>query len=410
MLKNLISSFFTKSFVAFISLAILLVSSRYLGGAVVGQVSLFVLNLAIIQIVNDIYTGTALVYFIPKHNLGKIYSKGFVWTIGCIVVLNLIFFIFNTGIKELWLHVLTISFLSTLHAFHNVILLAKEKIKTYNFLILFQPALLLGVLVLDVFVFDLKDVNAYLVSAYVSWCISLSLSSFYVIKILKKSSRTEEIINSTAIFKNGFISQLGNLAHTLSNRYNYYMIASTVLIGVYASASSLVESIWIISGSVSPIILTHIANQTDMENNSRITLLLSKICFLLSILCVAVLFVIPADFFTWLLGKDFSGTKTIMLYLSPGILCISFSTIISHYFSGLGMQKVQLIANSLGLLVTLSTSYYFINLYGLKGACYSATLSYFMQTLVVTIVFMKMNKFKIHQLLNFRKDLELLKK
>jgi O-antigen/teichoic acid export membrane protein len=408
LLRNLISSFFAKSTVAFTFLAILLVQSKQLGSGVVGQVSLLVLNLAIIQTINDIYTGTALVYFIPKYALGKIYSAGLIWTIGCIVIINLFFYICHIGEVELWMHVLILSFISTLQAFHNVILLAKEKIKTYNFLVFFQPLLLLCVLCINVFILNIKNVNAYLIAAYISWTASLLLSTYHAIKTLGEEDKMRMPASLRPILQNGLVNQLGNLAHTLSNRYNYYMIAVTALVGVYASASSLIESVWILSGSISPVILTHIANQKDVANNSRVTFLLSKISFLLSTVCVLVVVFLPEVFFTTLLGKDFSGTKIIMLYLSPGILCISFSSIISHYFSGLGRQRILLVANSCGLCVTLCTSHYFISKFGLVGACYSASLSYMAQALVLTCVFMKQNKLKISDVFKFREDLELL--
>lgn len=211
-----------------------------------------------------------------------------------------------------------------------------------------------------------------------------------------------------AILKNGLVNQLGNLAHTLSNRYNYYLIAGAALVGVYASATSLIESVWILSGSISPIILTHIANQKDESNNSSVTFLLSKISFLLSTCCVILVLFLPESFFNALLGKDFTGTKNIMLWLSPGVLAISFSSILSHYFSGLGKQKILLLANSCGLLMTLSTSYYFIHRYGLVGACYAASLAYISQALVLTIVFMKENNFKVSDLLRFKLEIGLL--
>lgn len=409
MLKNLISSFFTKFLVAFSSLGILLISSHFLGGAVVGQVSLVILNIAIIQTVNEIYTGSALVYFIPKMPLAKLYQIGFIWTLVCILILNGIFIVFNIGAPGLWLHVMILSFIITLQAFHTVILLAKLNIKTYNFLTLSQPLLLLIVLSLCVFVFGLRNINAYLLAIYLSSGITFLISTFFMIRLFRHSPLMAEKLSWTQVFSNGLINQLGNLAHTLSNRYNYYMIGGSLLVGVYASASSLTESVWIISGSVSPIILTHIANQKDMPNNGRVTFLLSKICFLLSLGCIGILFILPAEFFNWLLGKDFTGIKTIMLYLSPGILVISFSSIISHYFSGLGRQRILLIANASGLAVTLATSYYFIQKYGLIGACYSASLSYFMQALVLSLAFMKVNKFSFNELFSFKKDLSLLK-
>ncbi len=127
-------------------------------------------------------------------------------------------------------------------------------------------------------------------------------------------------------------------------------------------------------------------------------------------MCVVVLYFIPREFFVFLLGNDFIHVKTVMLYLSPGILLISFATIISHYFAGLGKQKILLIANSFGLLTTISTSRYLISRDQLLGACFAASLSYLVATVILVFFFIKENKFSVLDLLRFKKDFELLKK
>ncbi|MEO6303240.1 MAG: hypothetical protein ABIP51_08705, partial [Bacteroidia bacterium] len=81
MFKNIIHSLFTKGVVAIINFFILIVSSRYLGVSSRGEISIFILNIAIIQIVNEIYTGYSLVYFIPKFNLKKMYVLGLIYTL-----------------------------------------------------------------------------------------------------------------------------------------------------------------------------------------------------------------------------------------------------------------------------------------------------------------------------------------
>ncbi|MDI1353642.1 MAG: polysaccharide biosynthesis C-terminal domain-containing protein [bacterium] len=410
MLKHIINTFFTRSFVAVILLLNLVITSRYLGSAVLGEVSLLILNIAIIHTIAEIYSGSALVHFIPTSSLKKIYRTGLVWIITCTALINFIFYLFQIGVSDYWPHVFVISFISILHAFHNVILLAREKIRTYNFLILFQPASLLAFLCLNIFVLEMDTVYASIIAMYLSYAISVLISGFNVIQTVDRCVNTEQF-RLKDIFANGLINQLGNLAHILSNRYNYYIISGigVALVGVYASATSLIESVWIISASVSPIILTHIANQKDVANNSRVTFLLSKLCFMLSALLVLIIYFVPNSFFTSLLGKDFSEAKHIMLYLSPGVLCISFSSIISHYFSGLGKQKVLLLANSAGLAVTLSTSYFFISAYGLTGACFTASLAYVVQATVLTVTFMSENKLSFSSLFKFREDLFLLR-
>lgn len=380
---------------AIINLGILLFISRYLGSVAVGSMSLLVLNLAIVHTICEVYTGSALVYFIPRMSLNKAYTIGIAWIGACVIVVNAVLFFAGAGLQEFWVQVTALSFISGIHLFNNVILLAKEKVKLYNFLIFFQPGLLITALVIAVLALGKQSIDAYVGALFVAYFISCTISSFSVRKVIQETDSDDGSVKIRDILCNGFINQLGNLAHTLSNRYNFYVLElySLALVGVYASGSSLIEqSLWMLSAGISPIILTHIANQRNPENNVLLTLLLAKICFVVSVICIAILFLIPPEFFTWLFGgKDFSQLKMIMLWLSPGVVAVSFSSIISHYFSGLGNQKILLWANSAGLLITVCTSYYFISRYGLKGACFSATLSYLMQSLVLVIAFFRKN-------------------
>jgi O-antigen/teichoic acid export membrane protein len=231
------------------------------------------------------------------------------------------------------------------------------------------------------------------------------------LRLLKRENRAlSSVPYFKPILRNGFINQAGNLAHTLSNRFNFYIIGNALLIGVFARASSLIESVWLVSASITPLLLTRVANQQNDDSNSRLAFLLSKISLLLSALCVIIMLSLPDSLYIFLLGSDFAGIKELMLYLSPGVVCIGFSTVISHYFSGTGEQKVQLLANSAGLLVTLCTAPLLISRYQLNGACYAASLSYFVQALVLTVVFMRRNGLHFSVLFRFRKDWELLKK
>ncbi|MBL7936270.1 MAG: hypothetical protein JNM51_10745, partial [Bacteroidia bacterium] len=164
MIKNIISTLFTKGFVALVNLAILLVSAKMMGSDVRGQISLLALNIAIIQVINEIYTGYALVYFIPNNSLKKLYVVGIMWTVGCTVVCSavmlLLFYWFDIGSNKHWVHLLLLSFIIILHSFHMVIILAKEKIKLYNILNFLQPSLLLSALSIALFYFKLKTVDS----------------------------------------------------------------------------------------------------------------------------------------------------------------------------------------------------------------------------------------------------------
>jgi O-antigen/teichoic acid export membrane protein len=400
-LNNILSTLFTRGLVAILNLLVLLFAARNLGSSLVGEISLIILNISLVQILNEIYTGSALVHFIPKFNLRSVYYGGLLWTMASVLILNALFWLFNIGNGKHSLQTTALSFLLILHSFHMVILLAREQIKMYNLLLFLQSFTLLSVLYLLVYVSGLKRVESYITALYLAYSLPLLLSSFAVGRLVKAGDTSPDY-DFKRIVSKGITNQLGNLAHTLSNRFNYYIIGASAWLGVYANSTSLVESIWLISGSAAPMVLSHMANSGEKDKNSGLVLFIAKVCFLLSLLCVIILYFLPNELFVFILGQDFTETKSLMLYLSPGILAISFSTIISHYFSGLGQQKIQLLANSAGLLCTLGLSVFLIGNYGLKGACLTASIAYTVQALILTVVFLKQQNLRLKELLSLK--------
>jgi O-antigen/teichoic acid export membrane protein len=408
LLKKIAHTLFSKGSTAFINFAILLITSKVLGGEIRGEITLFVLNIAIIQIVNEIYTGYTLVHFIPKFSFKKLYKFGFLWVAVCTLVLSVFFYLFNVRMGGNWVHLFLLSFIVILHSFHLVFILGKEKIKLYNWLSFSQPLILLLSLLIFIFVLQQKSVTSYIISMYISFVPPAIISSIYIFKEYRNPIK-QEVFLVKQVFTNGFYNQFAALTHMLSNRYNYYLLSTNLLVGVYSSATSLIESVWLISGSVTPIILTHVANSKQNEENKHITFVLAKLCFLLSIVCVLVLYFIPDVFFVFLLGDDFAETKHIMLLLSPGILCVSFSSIIVHYYSGIGQQKTIALANLCGFITTISLGYTLISNYSVIGACYVSSISYFITSLILLIVFMRKHHFTIKDLFEIRKNIYLIK-
>lgn len=408
MIKNIIQTLFTKGFVAIVNFLILIISAKYLGVQTRGEISLFLLNIANIQIINEIYTGYSLVYFVPKFNLKKIFINGIIWTLIATSLSNLIFYLLNKEIAGFEVDMYILSFLIILNTFNMVNLLAKEKVKLYNFLSILQPVLLLSSVLFFVLYMEDYTLRAYIVSLYISFTISFIISLVSVLKLVKQPQENEGF-SLKQVLENGFFCQLAGWFHILASRFSWYFFSTTAMVGLYSAASSLIESVWIISTGISPIVLSKISNTGDNDFSRRITLTLAKASFILSCLAVVVVYFLPNGLFIYVLGKDFSAIKNIMLWIAPGILCISFSTIISHYFSGLGKLKFIAFCNFTGFVITLALAPFLIKIYGLKGAAIVANASYFVSSVVLFIGFIIKTKFKIHELFNFKKDFENIK-
>lgn len=405
MIKNIIQTLFTKGFVAIINFLILILSAKYLGVSTRGEISLFVLNIANIQIINEIYTGYSLVYFVPKFNLKRILMNGIIWTLISTSLSNLVFYLLNKEIPGFEMDMYFLSLLIILNTFNMVNLLAKEKVKAYNLLSMLQPFLLLsGILFYVLFKKD-YTFNAYVTPLYFSFSIAFVLSFVSVLKLVKEKDDKKEF-SLRPILENGFFCQLAGWFHLLANRFSLYFFSTSALVGLYSAASSLIESVWIISTGISPIVLSKISNTGDTPFNRSIILTLAKASLILSVLAVLVVYFLPNGLFTYLLGKDFSSVKGVMLWIAPGILFISFSTIISHYFSGLGNLKFIAFSNFTGFVITLLLAPFLIGIYGPKGAAIVANCSYFTSSLILFVGFVVRTKISFADFVNFKKDIQ----
>lgn len=408
MFKNILQSLFTKGFVAVINFFLLIISARYLGVSSRGEISLLVINITIIQIINEVYTGYSLIYFIPKYDLKKIFITGIGYTFLACIFGNSIFYLIKKQLPGMeWLSYV-ISLIVILNTFNCVIILGREKISLYNFLGLLQPCLLLIGLMFFIFVLHDYTIGAYLWPMLFSFVISFVISFYAALKLVAERVKTS-LYEHKSIFIYGFICQMGVLMHILCNRYSYYLLPDNAKVGLYALSSSLIESVLIISNGISPVLLARVANQGNTAKSSEMTQSLSKASVLFSLIAILVIFLLPERFFVFLLGNGFVGAKNLMILYAPGILMISFFGIISNYFSAIGKLKLVLLCNSFGFASTLILAPFLVRKYGIEGAAYSANISYFIIAIAIYISFFITNKLTVRRLFSFKKDYRNLK-
>ncbi|MDX2171636.1 MAG: polysaccharide biosynthesis C-terminal domain-containing protein [Bacteroidota bacterium] len=295
-----------------------------------------------------------------------------------------------------------------LNTFNCVIILGKEKIKLYNFLNVIQPVILLIGLIISTSLLKNYTFTAYFIPMFISFIVAFVISLIATINLISVS-KINTNFNSTSIFTTGLFCQIAVLMHIACNRYSYYLLPNSAEVGLYSSASSLIESILIVSNGISPVLLSKIANQGNTTQNQQITLSLSKVSFILSVVGISVIAILPNRFFIFMLGNDFSSIKYYMMLYAPGILMLSFSGIISHYFSALGKLRTIVLCNSFGFIATITLAPFLIKKYNIMGAATTANIAYFLNCLILVIVFFTVNKLSFSKLISFKNDIKTLK-
>jgi O-antigen/teichoic acid export membrane protein len=272
-----------------------------------------------------------------------------------------------------------------------VIILGKQDIKRFNFLSFLQPFLLLFGILVCVFGFRIYTFDAYAYPLLFSFVIAFIISSRIVLRFFWLKNSPNDF-NLKPIFIKGIMFQAAILMYIFVNRYSYYLLPNSASVGLYSSASTLMESLLIFTNSIAPVLMARVSNEGNTMKSIKLTLTLSKVSFFFSAICAFVIFLIPESFLTLVLGDGFLGIKSLMLLYAPGILLVSFFGSISYYYSAIGKQKLVLFCYSLGFITTWFFAPVLIAMYGSKGAAYNANISYVMMTVAICISFIVTNK------------------
>ncbi len=382
-----------------INFLILIVSSKYLGVYSRGEISLFLLNITITQSINEIFTGYSIVHFVPKFSLKKIVLYGLCFTFIFSSLSNLLIVTLHKQVQGYeWLGYL-ISILVILNTFNSMLLLGKEAINSFNFLAFLQPFLLLNGILVFVFYQQQYTLTSYIWPLMFSFLITFLISSFLLLKSANKSRIITIDFKLQEILSNGFYYQMAFLLFVFCNRFSFFLLSDTKKIGMYSSACMLMESVLLIVNSISPILLSKVANQKVPIKLSRELLSFAKLAFLSTSFFILLILMLPENILLFFLGKGFEGIKRLMIAYSPSVLVLSFISIISNYFTGIGKQKFILLSYLLGFFSTIFFAPYFINNFSVIGAAYTANLSYFIVFVVISFLFFYETKLSFAELL-----------
>jgi O-antigen/teichoic acid export membrane protein len=395
MVRKILGNFGVRLLSAIMNLMIAVVVSQYIGATGKGEQSLVLTMIAIVTIFDNMVGGASIVYLTNKLRIRELFFAAYLWTFLVSVVCYFILLHMELVPAKFIVSVLILSAISSIVSIHSSILLGKENLKSFNLLSFLVPLLTLSALFLQFALNWNRTAEAYVYALYLSYGFTFLMSILLIAKHVRKDSDFQ-LSNTWITFKSllfyGFQNQLAHIFQLLSFRISYFFLeryCGEAEVGIYSNAVSVIESIWMISTSISLWQYAKISNSTDVNYTKNITEQLTKYGLLTAFVALSALLFIPSEFYSWLFGKEFNGLNELMFYLAPGIWVFNYALIIGHYFSGHGKYYVNAIASGIGLIVTCMAAYYFIPTLKIQGAAITASLSYFVTSIVVILYFKK---------------------
>ena len=416
MLNKIIGTTGTRILNAFFAIIILYLIANHIGSEGMGVIALILLGITIIQLVIDLFAGSALIYFASRTKLGQLLFPAYFWIGIVVATFYFLFTLINTWFPALTalvvpdgyaIHIFALALLGGLMVTHYNLLLGKERIKIYNILFTVQISTMLLVFIYQLFVVKNTNVDAYLIGLYSGYGIA-AVGGF--IAVVFKSGGMEISgwrATTRKVLKYGMVTQMANILNIGNNRISFYVIRYFLglsVLGIYNAGIQLTEGLRVIGQSIAVVQFSTISNTNEPEYARILTIRLMKLSVLLTAMALFILLIIPEEIYSLLLTKDFSGVKPVIIALSPGVMALAINNIFSHYFSGMGNPKVNLYAKITGLVFTVILLFILIPTFGIIGAAITASVSYIATVIHQYIVFEKQTKTRFAEWLPVKED------
>ena len=388
---------------AALNFLIAIIISRTLGDTGSGTQSLVTATITFILIFSEIVGGTSIINLAPRHSFKKMLVASVLWAGLIAVIMGFGIWLFYPKLEsELVCHVAILSFISLLSNINFRFLVGREEIKKANYNTLLQPVILTLVLVSYYIVLKKRDehVFGYIIGLYAAYGGTFLLGVWMLRKEYAQIPHDKDRDYGPVLkdlFKYGFLNQTGHFVQFFNLRLSYFLLDSYIgrgEVGVFSRSVSLAESIWIISNSIALVQYARIANADDRAYSQKLTLDLSKICLLVSAVAIAVLCLLPAEFYIFVFGKDFGEMAHLIRILAPGILFYCVFLILGHYYSGIGRYQMNTFAALCGLVSTFVCGFTLVPKYNVTGAAITSAVSYTVNAVFLFVFFVKESRFK----------------
>ncbi len=263
-----------------------------------------------------------------------------------------------------------------LTAFMQSLLQGGQRFVHFNAVLLVQYAAPTVALVISLFVFRDRTLGAVW-----AWTASAAVTAAWAVHSVAPLSHLSlrlRLRTLRSLLRFGLLSYLGSLTSFVNYRFDVFIVnifAGARQVGLYSVGTSLAEIVWFIANAASIVLAPRVAS-SQAEEADRITERVARVVALLAFGCACLLAVFAPFIVVFFFGAAFTESTWAVWLLLPGIVTFSVGRILSMYLLGRNRLKVDLLAASFGLVMTLILDLVLIPRYGFRGAAVASSVAY----------------------------------
>lgn len=391
--KNSINTIISRSSVLALNFLIVIFTTQIWGAEGRGEISLLMLNVSLIIIASNIFSGSTIAFHSSKLNKNEIFIISFLGSLLVSIIGSILFSLLYDF--AFFKHYFFISFLCSFANSSTLFFLGKKNIKWYNIFLILTPISIIIYLLIIYYGININTIDAFYYANYLAFGTIMLLGLTLIFKNESLLIKKIKLSNLKSIVTYGANNELSSLFQFLNYRLTFYFIAEYLgyhELGVFSVAISISEGLWVISRSTSTLHFSNIINSNNKFKDLNTTTKLANQNFIISILLSILLYLLPNEVFTFIFGDSFNNVKLIILYLLPGIIAIATSNVYGNYFAGIGNLKILKNKSYLGFVATLIFAIILIPKYKFIGACLTINISHIISSLYLFYHFKKNEK------------------
>lgn len=398
--KNLISSVLTQIPVFLLGVISGVFSTRVLGSETKGIFSLFQANSQLFVLIFSLGIQTGIVYFISSKKIAESIVAAmsiYIFSISSLLLLLLIVIMKYFGLTETILSegytsnlYLICLFLMSISAFLNSICSAffqsQSKFKTINRISISNS--IINATIFAALFFVLKDQNStakerfsyILFTTLTSAVINSAIWVFYLNKNIKIKPDFSFNINHhlKKFISYNILIYIGMFINFFNYRLDLWIVSNYLddkQLSYYSLAANINQIILYIAATIAAVLLPNLSSKEENEK-TKTFIKISRICFTIFTIIIILAFLASSIVIPFMYGKSFIDAVLPFQILLPGILFSSITQLFSILIVSKNKNILNIIACSVGLVITIISDIILIPKLGIKGAAISTVISY----------------------------------
>ncbi|MBY6037088.1 flippase [Fictibacillus nanhaiensis] len=406
-------SFLKNSFITFtrqvsnivIGMLLLSVLGKYLGDEGFGNYTILTLFPTVLLTFLTLGVNTSTIYFVSRKevDLNTVFNNNIIIgtllsIISILVGLIAVMFFSEQLFKDapiglVYLSLLSVPFLF-LREYFQTVFQGLQDFKAFNTLMVQNQLSILSFAVLFVIVLDLGLRGA--LSAFILGnAITVVTMIWKLIRHHQVSFRWNSF--SWEYFRKsvnyGLKAHVSNFASFLNYRtvvfiLSYFTTGSAV--GRYSAAMNLGERLSIFAVSFSSVLYPKISSTNSEADRNRITSIVSRNVFLITILMAATVFFMTDFIVFTIFNEGYVETPLLLKIMLPGFALLAVEKVLSNDIAGRGRPELNMWLSIYNVIFNVILNLFMVPKFGVTGAAVSTTITYFFSFILKIVIFKRL--------------------